>query len=73
MVTAHLIQRESKTLQELKEMVEDFSRNMDEAMVRRMARYTCRRAELCRSERGGHFEHLLLTTGGVEENDSGVV
>lgn len=58
-VTTHIIQCEPKTLQELKELVEEFARNMDEDMVRRMARHTRRRAELCRSERGGHFEHLL--------------
>ena len=58
-VTTHIIQCEPKTVQELKELVEDFARNMDEDMVRRMARHTRRRAELCRSEREGHFEHLL--------------
>ena len=39
-VTTHIIQCEPKTLQELKELVEDFARNMDEDMVRRMARHT---------------------------------
>ena len=41
-VTLHIIHCEPETLQELKELVEDSTRNMDEDMQRRMARHTHR-------------------------------
>ena len=38
---------------------DDFASNISEEQLRRMIRHTQRRAELCCTERGGHFEHLV--------------
>ena len=57
-VMAHVARCEPETIAQLKTVVEDFTRSLDEASLRRMARHTRRRAELCRSVGGGHFEHL---------------
>ena len=54
-----VVRRQPQTLSQLKDVVEDFARNISEDQLRRMARHTRRRAELCCAERGGHFEHLL--------------
>lgn len=54
-----VVEAEPRTLQDLKTVVEEFSENMCEADLRKMARHTRRRAELCLAERGGYFEHLL--------------
>ena len=43
----------------LKERVEKFARSLTEEQLRRMARHTRRRAELCVAADGGYFEHLL--------------
>ena len=52
-------EQKPETLAELKDIVEGFARRMAGDQLRRMARHTRRRAELCCAERGGHFEHLL--------------
>lgn len=54
-----IFRQKPQTISQLKDVVEDFARNMDEDLLRRMARSTRRRAELCCAEQGGHFEHLL--------------
>ena len=43
---------------QLKTIVEDFATNMDEEMVRKMARSVYGRLKLCIKQGGGHFEHL---------------
>ena len=52
-------ERALETLGILKTVVEGFARGMDGDHLRRMARHTQRRAELCCAERRGHLEHLL--------------
>lgn len=54
-----VVEKEPQTLEELKRVVEEFAANIAEDVLRRMARHTRRRAELCVRERGGYFEHLL--------------
>ena len=46
---AHVVRCEPETIDQLKTVVEGFARNMDEASLRKIARHTRRRAELCRS------------------------
>lgn len=70
LVSAHVIRCEPQTLEQLKESVEDFTRNMGEEQLRKMARHTRRRAELCRAAGGGHFEHLLQTNRRAGEHHS---
>jgi hypothetical protein len=55
----HVTKTEPKTIQELKTVVENFATDISEEQLRKMARHTRRRAELCVAERGGYFEHLL--------------
>ena len=50
---------------ELKNMVEGFTRHLDGDMLRRMARHVRKRAQLCTSVNGGHFEHLISKKGVV--------
>ena len=57
---AHVVRCEPQTITQLKTVVEDFTQNMDEASLRKVARHLRRRAELCQSVRGGHFKHLLV-------------
>ena len=47
------------SLAALKAVVEDFATNLEEDNVRKMAHHVKKRAELCRLQNGGHFEHLL--------------
>ena len=54
---AHFIRCERSTIAELKAAVEDFAVNMSEEEVRKKARNTRKRAELCRDNFGEHFEH----------------
>ena len=56
---AHVVRCEPSTLQELKEVVEDFAINFDPEKAKSMARHTRRRAQLCVQQAGGHFEHLV--------------
>ena len=39
----------------------DFAANIDEARETKMATHTKIRAEVCRDQQGGHFEHLIWT------------
>ena len=54
-----VVRRRPQTLGQLKTVVEDFAKNINEDQLRSMARHTRRRAELCCAEKGGFFEHLL--------------
>lgn len=54
-----VLRHKPQTLEQLKGIVEDFAKNIDADLLRRTARHTRRRAELCCAEGGGHFEHLL--------------
>ena len=54
-----VVKSEPKTIQDLKKVVQDFATGISEELLRKMARHTRRRAELCVAERGGYFEHLL--------------
>ena len=56
---SHVVRCQPTTLQELKEVVEDFASNFDPVMARSMARHTRKRAQLCVDQAGGHFEHLV--------------
>ena len=56
---AHVVRCQPATIPELKQVVEDFASNFDADTARRMARHTRYRAELCVSQAGGHFEHLV--------------
>lgn len=59
---AHIIRCEPYSLSELKTIVEDFADNMSEEDIRKMVRYTKKRAKLCRDHFGGHFKHMLKKT-----------
>ena len=59
---AHIIRCEPSTLTELKNIVEDFAADMREEDIRKMVQHTKKRAELCKDNFGGHFEHLLKKT-----------
>lgn len=54
-----VVRRKPQTLDQLKNVVEDFAQNISEDQLRRMARHTRRQAELSCAEKGGYFEHLL--------------
>ena len=56
---AHVVRCQPATIPELKQVVEDFASNFNTDTARRMARHTRYRAELCVSQAGGHFEHLI--------------
>ena len=56
---SHVVRCQPTTLQELKEVVEDFASNFDPVKARSMARHTRKRAQLCVDQAGGHFEHLV--------------
>ena len=47
------------TIDELVTVVEDFFENIPEDSVRKTVANIIKRAELCVSQSGGHFEHLL--------------
>ena len=55
---AHVIKCEPSTIAELKTVVEDFAVKLSEEEVRKMVRNMKKRAELCRDNFRGHFEHL---------------
>ena len=55
---SHVSRCQPKTINQLKTIVEDFAANMDEEMVRKMARSVYGRSKLCIEQGGGHFEHL---------------
>ena len=54
-----VVESEPETVQDLKNVVEDFTSGISEKQPRKIARHTRRWAELCVAERGGYFEHLL--------------
>ena len=54
-----VVETEPQTIAELKKVVEDFAASITAEKLRKMARHTRRRAELCVAEKGGYFEHLL--------------
>ena len=56
---AQVFSRQRSTIEELKDIVETFARNINSVTIRSMARYTRYRAELCVTQGGGHFEHLV--------------
>ena len=60
---AQVVRCQPSTLQELKDVVEDFASNIDPAKVRSMVRHARYRAELCVAEGGGHIEHLVKKSG----------
>ena len=47
------------TLDQLKQVVEDFATTFDPEKAKSMARHTKYRAQLCINQAGGHFEHLV--------------
>ena len=50
-----VVERESKTIQELKKVMHDFASGISDEQLRKMARLTRHRAELCMAERGGYL------------------
>ena len=56
---SHMVRCQPITLDQLKEVVEDFTTNFDPEEVLSMARHTRHRAQLCKDVVGGHFEHLV--------------
>ena len=48
-----------KTIQELKNVVENFFSSLDSDFIKKCVLNIKKRAELCLQEDGGHFEHLL--------------
>ena len=56
---AHVVRCQPATIPELKQVVEDFASNFDPETAKRTARYKRYRSELCVSQAGGHFEHLI--------------
>ena len=52
---SHVVRCQPTTLDQLKEVVEDFATNFDPEK----ARHTRHRAQLCKDVAGGHFEHLV--------------
>ena len=58
-VVDHVVRCEPATIAQLKTVVEDTQYSLTEDSLRKVARHTRRRAELCQSVQGGHFEHLL--------------
>lgn len=55
----HVVETEPQTIKDLKKVVENFAASISEEQLRKMARHTRRRAELCVAAAGGYFEHLL--------------
>ena len=47
------------TIQELKEVVENFARGVSKETLLTIADNFMKRAQFCYRENGGHFEHLL--------------
>ena len=48
-----------ESLEDMKRAVEDFAANLDEEGIRKMCRHTRKRAVVCVSAGGSHFEHLM--------------
>ena len=66
---AHVVRCKPSTLEQLKQVVEDFATHFDPEKARAMARHTRYRAQLCVNLAGGHFEHLVRKMGsGRSEN-----
>ena len=55
----YLIKEEPSSIEALKRAVENFAASLSRDQLRRMARHTRRRAELCAAAEGGYFEHVL--------------
>ena len=64
---AHVLRCKPDTLENLKSVVEDFALNFDPQKALKMARNVRYRAELCRSQGGGHFEDLIRHQSSREE------
>ena len=64
---AHVIRCQPATLDDLKNVVNDFALNFNPEKARSMARHARYRCELCRAQQGGHFEDLLKTKHSREE------
>ena len=55
---SHVYRCKPETLDNLKDLVDDFARDMDKELVRKVCRSFYKRAQLCIKVKGGHFEHL---------------
>ena len=64
---AHVVRCKPSTLEQLKQVVEDFAANFDPEKARSMARHTRYRAQLCVNQAGGHFQHLVRKNRAREE------
>ena len=64
---AHVVRCQPITLEDLKAVVNDFATNFDPEKARSMARHARYRWELCRRQKGGHFEDLLRKRSSREE------
>ena len=53
---AHVVRCQPATLDDLKNVVNDFALNFDPEKARSMAIHARYRCELCRAQQGGHFE-----------------
>ena len=56
---AHVERIMPSTIQDLKNIVEDFAANLEPDKIRKMVRHTRKRAAACVAAQGGHFEHIL--------------
>ena len=64
---AHVVRCKPQTLDDLKEIVEDFADNFDPEIASRVVRQVKYRAALLKSVSGGHFQHLLKHRAQREE------
>ena len=58
-ISSEVFKAQPTTIEQLKQVVEDVVRKMEPDSLRKVVRHTLKRAELCVSQKGGHFEHLL--------------
>ena len=64
---AHVYRCKPDTLENLKEVVDDFAVTFGTEKALKMARNVRYRAQLCKSQAGGHFEDLIKHQSSREE------